>query len=138
MSIISAVRDYLLTYGEMSGALIHVDALGKEPIEYAVIPVPGARTVEEYLDGKKKREFPFLIQSVFSTADEAERLENSGFYESLADWFEAQTAAGNFPNLGTGKIAESIESVSWAFLYEQGESATGIYQITCKLIYEQE
>ncbi len=138
MSMISAVRDYLLTYNAMTGALIHVDALGKIPIEYAVIPVPGARKVEEYLDGKTKREFPFLIQSVFSTADEAERIENSGFYESLADWFESQTEAGSFPNLGSGKTAESIEAVAWAFVYEQGESATGIYQITCKLVYEQE
>lgn len=138
MTMISAVRDYLLTYSGMADALIHVDALGNDPVEYAVIPVPGARKVEDYLDGKSKREYPFLIQSVFSTADEAERIENSGFYETLADWLEEQTEAGNLPNLGAGKTAESIEAVSWGFVYEQGESGTGIYQITCKIMYEQE
>lgn len=138
MSMIEAVRNYLLTYAGMADALIHVDALGKEPIEYAVVPLPGERTITEYLDGKKQREYPFLIQSVFSTADEAERIENSGFYETLADWLEEQTEAENLPDLGTGKTAESINAVTWGFVYEQGESGTGIYQITCKLVYEQE
>lgn len=138
MSMIQSVRDYFLTYSGMADALIHVDALGSTPIEYAVIPAPGPRKVEEYLDGKTKREYPFLIQSVFSTADEAERIENSGFYETLADWLEEQTEAGNLPTLDAGKTAESIEAVTWGFVYEQGESGTGIYQITCKLVYEQE
>lgn len=138
MSIIESVRNYLLTYSGMADALIHVDALGSTPIEYAVIPLPGDRILEEYLDGKSQREYPFLIQSVFSTADEAERIENSGFYEALADWLESQTEAGNLPVMEAGKTAESIEAVSWGFVYEQGESGTGIYQITCKLVYEQE
>lgn len=138
MSMIESVRDYLLTYSGMADALIHVDALGSKPTEYAVIPVPGARIIERYLDGKTKREYPFLIQSVFSTADEAERIENSGFYETLADWLETQNEADNLPTLDAGKTAESIEAVSWGFVYEQGGSATGIYQITIKLVYEQE
>lgn len=137
MSMIEVVRDYLLTYAPMGDALIHVDALGATPTEYAVIPMPGARVVEQYLDGGSLREFPFLIQSVFSTADEAARIENSSAYEDLADWLEAQTKAGSLPTLDTGKTAESIEAVTWGFVYEQGESATGIYQITCKLTYQQ-
>jgi hypothetical protein len=137
MSMITAVRNFLLTYSPMANSLIHVDALGAEPTEYAVIPLPGARKKEEFLDGGSDREYPFLIQSVESTADELERLENSGFYETLADWLEEQTKAGNLPNLGTGKTAESIEAVSWGFVYEQGASNTGIYQITCKLAYVQ-
>lgn len=138
MSMITSVRDYLLTYSAMANKLIHVDALGSKPTEYAVIPLPGARIIEKYLDGGSKREFPFLIQSVESTADELERIENSGFYEALAEWFETQTEAGVLPTLGTGKTAESIEAAAWGFVYEQGASATGIYQITCKLVYEQE
>lgn len=138
MSMIEAVRNYFLTYTPMAESLIHVDALGSTPTEYAIVPLPGERITATYLDGKTEREFPFLIQSVESTADELERLENSGFYEALADWLEAQSEAGNLPNLGSDKTAESINAVSWGFVYEQGESGTGIYQITCKLVYEQE
>lgn len=139
MSVISAVRDYLATYdGLTDGALIVVDALGSLPTQYAVVPVPGARKVEEYLDGSSLREFPFVIQSMESTADDLERIENSEFYEGLADWFETQSDAEVLPALGAKKTATKIEAVNWGFLYQQGESATGIYQITCKLTYEQE
>jgi hypothetical protein len=138
MSMIASVHNYLLTYSGMANALIHVDALGSKPTEYAVIPLPGARITRKYLHGGSEREFPFLIQSVESTADELERIENSGFYESLAEWFETQTEAEILPILGAGKTAESIQAESWGFVYEQGASATGIYQITCKLVYEQE
>jgi hypothetical protein len=137
MSMITAVRNFLLNYPPMADSLIHVDALGENPTEYAVIPLPGDRKKKQYLDGGSDREYPFLIQSVESTADELERLENSGFYEVLADWLEDQTEAGNLPALSAGKTAESIEAVSWGFVYEQGASDTGIYQITCVLKYEQ-
>ncbi len=137
MSMITAVHNFLLTYPPMADSLIHVDALGGTPTEYAVIPVPGDRKKIQYLDGGSDREYPFLIQSVESTADELERIENSGFYEALADWLEEQTKAGNLPTLSAGKTAESIEAVSWGFVYEQGASNTGIYQITCVLKYEQ-
>jgi hypothetical protein len=136
MSILSALRTYLMTYDGLKPGAVLVDALGSRPTEYAIIPSPGARVVEQYINGGSLREFPFLIQSAESTADELARMENSGFYEGLADWFEAQTEAGNLPILGAGKTAEEIEAVNWAFLYEQGESGTGIYQIQCRLRYE--
>lgn len=137
MSMINAVRDFLLTYPPMADRLIRVDALGSTPTEYAVIPLPGERITKKYINGGSEREFPFLIQSMESTADELERIENSGFYETLADWLEAQTDAGNLPVLDSVKTAESIQAVTWGFVYEQGESSTGVYQITCKLVYEQ-
>jgi hypothetical protein len=137
MSVLSALRTYLLTYDGLKPGAVLVDVLGSRPTEYAIIPSPGARVVEQYINGGSLRVFPFLIQSAESTADELARMENSGFYEDLADWLEEQTEAGNLPTLGAGKTAESIEAVNWAFLYEQGESGTGIYQIQCRLTYEQ-
>ena len=61
-----------------------------------------------------------------------------GFFEALADWFESQTEAGILPTLSEGKTAVSIEASNWAYLYEQGTSDKGIYQIQCKLVYEQQ
>jgi hypothetical protein len=72
-----------------------------------------------------------------STADDLERLETAGFYEAFADWLETQTYLESFPTLATNQTATKIESTGWAFLYEQGVSDTGIYQIQCKLTYEQ-
>jgi len=140
MSIISAVKTYMLTYSSLdAGAPMWVDFLGTNPTQYAIVPLPGPKVVAWYLHGGSMREFPFAFQSMQSTADELERLENSGFYEALSDWFETQTKVGTLPtSLGTGRTATAIEAIGWAFLYEQGESATGVYQINCKLSYEQD
>jgi hypothetical protein len=137
-SILSAIQSYLKTYtGLKSGAPTWVDYLGQSPTEYSIVPIPGSRVVESYINGGSLREFPFAIQSMESTADDANRLDVNGFYESLADWFETQTASGSLPTLATGKTPLSIEALGWGYLSEQGESQTGVYQIQCKLVYEQ-
>ena len=137
-TVIGGLKTYLQTYtGLKANAPVWVDALGPNPTQYAIIPLPGERILESYIDGSSLREFPFAFQSMESTADELERLETSGFFEALADWFETQTTAGTLPTLKTGKTAISIEALGWAFLYEQGQSDKGIYQIQCKLVYEQ-
>ncbi len=139
MSIISALRSYLKNYtGLALGAPVWVNYLGAVPTEYTVNPLPGNRIVEQYVDGSSLREYPFAFQSVESTAADLERLENSGFFEAFADWLESQTELGNLPVLDSGQTPERIEATGWGYLYEQGNSDTGIYQIQCRLVYEQE
>ena len=137
MTIIESLKTYLKTCPNLAdGALLEVDHNGP-PIQYAIIPVPGARVLETYIDGASLREFPFAFQTAAITADDAERIDNAGFQEMFADWLETQTEAGNLPALDAGKTAESIAATSWGYLFEQGESDTGIYQIQCKLTYRQ-
>lgn len=136
MTIISALRTYIATYsGLTTGAPLWVDYLGQVPTEYSITPLAGGRIVEQYIDGGSVREFPFAFSSTESTADNLERLETIGFYEAFADWLESQTLAGTLPTL-TGKTALSIEATGWAYLYQQGDSNTAMYQIQCKLTYE--
>lgn len=138
MTLIQAVRDYLATYtGLKTGAPLWVDYIGSVPVEYAIIPTPGSKIVEKYLDGGSLREFPFAFQSVESTADNLERLDSIGLFEAISDWFETQTEADALPILSSKQTAISIEAASWGFLYEEGKSDTGIYQLQCKLTYEQ-
>jgi hypothetical protein len=138
-SIITALRTYIATYsGLATGAALSVDDIGSTPTEYAIVPLPGARIIETDLSGSTVREYPFAFQSTESTADDLERRQNNGFYENFADWLEAQTIAGVFPTLKTGKTPTKIETLGWGSLFEQGGSETGVYQIQCKLTYEQE
>ena len=138
MSMISALKTYIATYSGLdTSAALLVDVLGKTPTQYALVPIPGARIVESYIDGSSKREYPFAIQSMESNADDATRTAINEFYESLADWFETQTLAGTLPTLASGKTAESIEALGWGFLQEFGESGVGLYQIQAKLTYNQ-
>jgi len=138
MSIVSAIKNYLASYsGLPSGAPLWVDFLGPAPSQFSIVPLPGEKIISTYIDGSSLRSFPFAFQSMESTADELERLESNGFYELFADWLEAQTEAGNFPTLTGGKVPEAIEATGWAYLYEQGISETGTYQIQCRLVYAQ-
>ncbi len=139
MSIISALRSYLENYtGLASGAPVWVDYIGATPTEYSVVPIAGNKIVEQYIDGSSLREYPFAFRSVESTAADLERLENSGFFEAFADWLEVQTDTGALPALGSGQTPELIEATGWGYLYEEGNSDTGIYQIQCRLLYKQE
>jgi hypothetical protein len=141
MTIISAVKTFITTCPSLgTGALLLVDHIDT-PISYSIVPLPGERIVEKYLDGGSLREYPFTLQTAKSTADDLARIDSAGFSEIFADWLESQSELSTFTtalNLGTKKTAISIEETSWGFLYEQGESDTGIYQITCKLTYEQQ
>jgi len=139
MSVITSVRSYLATYsGLTSGAPLWVNYLGQVPTEYAINPIAGERIVEEYVDGSSLREYPFAFQSTESTADNLERIETLDFYETFADWLTSQSDAGILPILESGKAAEKIEALGWGYLFNPGESGTGIYQIQCKLTYFQE
>lgn len=138
MSVLSAVITYLKTYTELAdGAPVWVDFIGNDPRQYSVVPLPGARIVTEDILGNTEREFPFAFQSMESTADDLERLETVAFFETFAAWLESQSKDGVFPTMEEGQNPTKIEATGWAFLYEQGVSDTGIYQIQCKLSYEQ-
>jgi hypothetical protein len=138
-TIIQAVKIYIATYTELAtGAPLWVNYLGASPTAYSIVPLAGSKVVEEYITGGTVNEFPFAFQSMESTADELERLESLGFYEAFAAWLKSQTLAGTLPTLNTGQTPEKIEALGWAYLYEQGESGTGVYQIQCKLTYEEQ
>ena len=138
MSVISSVKTYLSRYADLKrSAPVWIDFLGPKPPGYAIIPLAGTKITFTYIDGGSMREFPFAFQSMERTADELERIENNGFFEEFSDWLESQTAAGHLPTLAASKTAEEIKALGWAYLYQQGQSETGIYQIQCKLIYQQ-
>jgi hypothetical protein len=139
-SILQGVKDYFVdnaaSAGLESGALIGVDFLGPDQVGYSIVTMPGA-TKEVYLDGGSSRTFPFALQATLSTADDTARIENGGFFEQLSDWLDAQYDADNFPTLPTGKSADKIEALDCGYLYQEGSSGTGVYQILARLSYSQ-
>jgi len=137
MTVISSLQTYIKTYtGLKTGGPVWVNYLGPEPTEYSIVPIE-SKTIEEYLNGVKIIEYSFIFQSAESTADDLERLSNAGFYEEFKDWLDSQTEDEIFPVLESGKTVELIEAVNGGYLFEQGESDKGIYQIECRLVYRQ-
>jgi hypothetical protein len=138
MTIISALQTYIKTCYELkSGRPVWVNFLGTEITQYSIVPLPGSKVLESYVNGVKIMEYDFAFQSAESTADDLERLANIGFFEEFSDWMDLQTLSGNLPVLGTGKTAIAIEAVNGGYLFEEGNSETGIYQIECRLEYRQ-
>lgn len=137
MSIISSIKTYLQAYtGLEAGAPIWVTYLRQEPVDYSIVPLAGTRKVSTYVHGNSgEREFTFALQSNRFTADEAERVGNIEFFESLAEWLDDQTELGNLPTLASGFNTYSIEALGFGYLFEQGDSQTGIYQIQMRLEY---
>jgi hypothetical protein len=139
MTIISALQTYIKTCYELkSGRPVWINYLGTDLTEYSIVPTPGASVLEAYVTGVKIMEYTFSFQSAESTADDIERLANVGFFEEFKDWMDVQTLSGNLPVLGTGKTSIAIEAVNGGYLFEQGDSGSGIYQIDCRLEYRQE
>lgn len=139
MSIISALRTYLATYtGLIAGAPLWVDYLSEITPGYAIMPTPGGKIIEQYINGSSLREYTFSFQSMDQSADDLARIDTNEFYEALGEWMEAQTLAGNLPTLGAKQTAESIETVNQGFRLDQGQSGTAIYQVQCRLTYLQQ
>jgi hypothetical protein len=137
MTVISSLQTYIKTYtGLKTDKPVWVNYLGPEPTEYSIVPIE-SKTIEEYVNGVKIIEYSFAFQSAESTADDLERLSNAGFYEAFKDWLDSQTEDEILPVLESGKTAELIEAVNGGYLFEQGESDKGIYQIECRLVYRQ-
>ena len=137
MTVISGIQTYIKNYsGLASGAPVWVNFILNKP-EYSIVPLPGAHIVSTDINGNTLREFPFAFQLKESTADDPQRLANIGFFESFSDWLDAQTEAEDFPSIGAGKTPEKIEALDHGYLFQQGESGTGIYQVQAKLTYEQ-
>jgi hypothetical protein len=139
MSLISAIRTYVATYsGLESGAGLFTDILSNVPTQYAIVSLPVNPIIETYINGKTLRQYAFALQSTESTADDPARVANLEFYETFAAWLETQTKAGTLPSLGTGKTALTVEALGTPILFDTGESGTGIYQLQCRLTYEQD
>ena len=137
-SRISAVKAYFQTYitANDSGKPLWVNYLEAEPVSYSIVPIGGNRKVSTYIHGNSgEREFVFAFQSGRFTADDAERVGNIEFFESLAEWLDDQTEQNNLPTMPSGFNALGIEALGDGYLFEQGESTTGVYQIQCRLEY---
>jgi len=135
----AVVRDYLITCPVLNGAAkVGVNFLGDRPTEYTVDTTPVSPVVKMYADGASLRQYVFIFASKeYYSPDVLENLDLIGFYEQLADWFDAQTKANTLPDLGEGKSAVSIETLTSGYLFDAAED-NARYQIQARLKYYQE
>ena len=142
MSIVEAVRTYLADCELIDElAPLSVDNVKLDGTNYSINPIPVDSLLKEYINGDSEMQFQFLFLTKANTDTDAQYISNQAFYQSLSEWFESQTDVGDLPDLDfdtTGKKSMELKALNSGYLSNVEEGGqSGIYQITCQLIYWQ-
>ena len=137
-SIIDALEKYFIGCELLKDGALRVDYLGEKPVEYTIEVLPCDPVVKRYLGGSTVRQYLFAFGSrEFYSQERLHNIQNSAFYELLADWVETRSMSGILPELPDGMEAQQLEVVSSGYLFD-GSMTNARYQIQLRLLYFKE
>lgn len=137
-SIIDALEKYFIGCELLKDGALRVDYLGEKPVEYTIEVLPCDPVVKRYLGGSTVRQYLFTFGSrEFYSQERLQNIQNSAFYELLADWVETRSMSGILPELPDGMEAQQLEVVSSGYLFD-GSMTNARYQIQLRLLYFKE
>lgn len=137
-SIIDALEKYFIGCELLKDGALRVDYLGEKPVEYTIEVLPCDPVVKRYLGGSTVRQYLFAFGSrEFYSQERLQNIQNSAFYERLADWVETKSMSGVLPELPDGTEAQQLEVVSSGYLFD-GSMTNARYQIQLRLLYFKE
>lgn len=137
-SIIDALEKYFIGCELLKDGALRVDYLGEKPVEYTIEVLPCDPVVKRYLGGSTVRQYLFAFGSrEFYSQERLQNIQNSAFYERLADWVETRSMSGILPELPDGMEAQQLEAVSSGYLFD-GSMTNARYQIQLRLLYFKE
>lgn len=137
-SIIDALEKYFIGCELLKDGALRVDYLGEKPVEYTIEVLPCEPIVKKYLGGSTVRQYLFAFGSrEYYSQERLQNIQNSAFYERLADWVETRSMSGILPELPDGMEAQKLEVVSSGYLFD-GSMTNARYQIQLRLLYFKE
>ena len=137
-SIIEGVTNYFLQCPLLKDGVFRVDALGGEPVEYAIETGLTSPVLKRYVNGSSIRQYQFNFNSREAYAmDRILAIQNERFYEDLCNWVEEQDKAGNLPELPQGCAAQALEVLAPGFMLD-ATMENAHYQIQLQLRYFKE
>lgn len=137
-SIIDALEKYFIGCELLKDGALRVDYLGEKPVEYTIEVLLCDPVVKRYLGGSTVRQYLFAFGSrEFYSQERLQNIQNSAFYERLADWVETRSMSGVLPELPDGMEAQQLEVVSSGYLFD-GSMTNARYQIQLRLLYFKE
>lgn len=137
-SITDALEKYFIGCELLKDGALRVDYLGEKPVEYTIEVLPCDPVVKRYLGGSTVRQYLFAFGSrEFYSQERLQNIQNSAFYERLADWVETRSMSGILPELPDGMEAQQLEVVSSGYLFD-GSMTNARYQIQLRLLYFKE
>lgn len=137
--IIDSIRDYIKQcpfLEEFNNAIrVNVNYLDSEIDTYSIEEVPTQPIIKRYVNGDTLRQYDFIFTSKEPYgSDVFQNIENSGFYEKLADWIETNSDNDIFPILKKGMEATDVSVTTTGYAFSVTED-TAQYQIQLKLKY---
>lgn len=137
--IIESIRDYMRNLeclDTFNNAIrVNVNYLEENTDTYSIEEVPVEPIVKKYINGDSIRQYAFIFTSREPYgADVLTNIDNSGFYEKLADEIEKNNNNGIFPLLDDGLEPLKIEVTSTGYAFAVTED-TAQFQIQLKLKY---
>lgn len=137
-SIIKGLEQYFAKCPLLKEGCLRVDYLGEKPIEYVIEILPTDPILKRYADGSSVRQYLFAFGSrEFYSQERLQNIENSAFYERLADWVERKSWSGELPEMPEGMEAQGLYVVSSGYLFD-GTKSNARYQIQLRLEYYKE
>ena len=137
--LIYGIREYFKACPLLRRGRLLIDALGLAPVSYSLDVLPCDPIITQYADGDSLRQYQFAFTSrEWLSPGDVDNIENSGFYERLEDWVEAQNDAGIVPLIKSkNKVPQRVELIASGYLQSE-DGQTGRYQIQWRLIYTKE
>ena len=86
-SIIEGLTDYFLRCPLLKDGVFRVNALGTDPVEYALESAITSPVVRTYVDGSSIRQYQFNFNSREAySMDRIMAIRNESFYEDFCNW----------------------------------------------------
>ncbi|MGM9594170.1 MAG: hypothetical protein ACI3U8_07430 [Candidatus Onthomonas sp.] len=138
MTVLEALKEWLLTCPLLEGQRLNTNYLGPEPVEFSLVESPVNPVVKQYLDGSSTRQKAAAITAVQDySPDQLQQLAASGFWAELGGWIDAQNDLDNLPQLEEGKTSCSVEITASHYIFQTGPQ-TARYQMQILLVYDQD
>jgi len=114
---------------------VNVNFLEPSPDTYSIEEIPGDPILKKYVNGDTVRQYDFIFTSREPYGvDVMQNIDNSGFYEDLANEIEPNNDNEIFPILGNGLEPLEIKVTSTGYAFAVTED-TAQFQISLKLKY---
>ena len=134
MSIIEALREYIIQFPDLPEGAVCVDFLGAEPSQFTLEAVPCDPVYRRYTDGGALKQYLFVFASRFYFgADVTLCMENQVFFEKLEAWVRSNDRAGILPKLSDAE-AVRLDVVTSGYVFSESPD-TARYQMQLRLIY---
>ncbi|MDU2266106.1 MAG: chloramphenicol resistance protein [Clostridium sp.] len=137
--IIESIRDYMRNLeclDTFNNAIrVNINYLEENTDTYSIEEVPVEPVVKKYINGDSIRQYAFIFTSREPYgADVLTNIDNSGFYEKLADEIEKNNNNEILPLLDDGMESLEIKVASTGYAFAVTE-VTAQYQINLRLKY---